>query len=78
MNDNKETRVDRIWLRIRNNKYLAIIIVAAAIIAGIATFSENIRKIFTTVDDLIPDRQKTEIVDAADLAPGAADEGFFE
>jgi hypothetical protein len=61
MSNEKETKVEIIWRRLKNNKGLAIIIVTGAIIISLATFTDSITKLVHDISKLFPDSQKTII-----------------
>lgn len=77
MTKEKETLVDTIWKKIKNNRLLAILIVASGVVIGIASFSESIEKLFKTVDSIIPDSQNTDVKDVETIKPSPSFENYF-
>ncbi|HEX8516025.1 MAG TPA: hypothetical protein VF868_07480 [Bacteroidia bacterium] len=77
MKQKKSPLLDRIWFRIKNNKYISVVIIVSAVVAGISSFSKNLINIFQTTDDLIPNGQTTDIIDSDDLIPSSTFENFF-
>jgi hypothetical protein len=59
----ENTLVDNIWKKIKNNKFLAIIIIIGAVVVSISSFSDSILRLSKTADDLIENAQKVKILD---------------
>lgn len=77
MTKERETLVDNIWKKIKNNRTLAFLIVAGGVIIGIASFSESMVKLFKTADEIIPDSQNTDIIDVETIKPSSSFENYF-
>ncbi|MDF7814933.1 hypothetical protein P1X16_26380 [Hymenobacter sp. YC55] len=67
MATNNETAVDRLWSRLKNNKYLALLIVGASVTTSIVSFSDGFLTSWRAVDALIPDKQQTALEKSGSL-----------
>lgn len=77
MTDDRQTLVDKFWNKIKNNRILAVVIVMAGVVAGVASFSDSVTKIARTADDIIPDRQNTEVVEEGSITGVSSFENYF-
>jgi hypothetical protein len=65
-----ETAVDRLWSRLKNNRYLALLIVGASVVTSIISFSDGFLASLRAAAALLPDRQSIKVTKSSSLSAG--------
>jgi len=78
MNQEREPLTDRLWNQIKNNKIVAVLIIAGGIISGVASFSESLLSLWNTTEKFIPEKQETVIIKTDSIKPGILSNDYFE
>ena len=77
MDKENQTRVDKAWSQIKNQKYLAAVIVAGAVIMAISSFSDSLAKLVKTVYGAMPDKQAITVFKASEPVSGKIFTDYF-
>lgn len=77
MKNEDGTLVDRIWIKIKNNRFLAVIIVLGIVISSISAFSDSLMNIYKTVDEQIEDKEITRVVDPGKIKSSSTVDNYF-